>query len=279
MDTKDFIQLLKKKKTTVITIIMFFVIAGLIITLAQPLKYQAKSRLLILQPNTGNDAYLTARSNEYIGGLISEVVYSGSFLDSLKNSNYIFDRNYFGGSYKDSIKKWRKTISTKNSGDTGVINIEVFHTDPEEAKKISQAVNELIISGQSPYRFNSEQIKISIIDQPITSSFPVKPNLPLTFVLSIVFGLMTACSYVYFFPKESVNMISATEPNYQPNYQPTPVVPAIGYEEPSPIMQANSYEMPAPAVPDNLPIFDSENNYQSETPFQFQGHMSNVLGE
>lgn len=275
MDTKDFIQLLKKKKTTVITIIMFFVIAGLIITLAQPLKYQAKSRLLILQPNTGNDAYLTARSNEYIGGLISEVVYSGSFLDSLKNSNYIFDRNYFGGSYKDSIKKWRKTISTKNSGDTGVINIEVFHTDPEEAKKISQAVNELIISGQSPYRFNSEQIKISIIDQPITSSFPVKPNLPLTFVLSIVFGLMTACSYVYLFPEESINIINVTKPNYQP----TPVVPAIGYEEPSPIIQANSYEMPAPTVPDNLPIFDSENNYQSETPFQFQGHMSNVLGE
>jgi uncharacterized protein involved in exopolysaccharide biosynthesis len=67
MDTKDFARLLKKRKTTVISITLIFVIIGLIITLAQPLKYRSKSRLLILQSNTSSDAYTVSRSNEYAG--------------------------------------------------------------------------------------------------------------------------------------------------------------------------------------------------------------------
>lgn len=274
MDTKDFLKLLKKRKTTIITIILLFVIAGLIITLAQPLKYRAKSRLLILQPNTGADAYLVARSNEYIGGLISEVIYSGSFLDSLKNSNYAFDRNYFSGNYKDNVKKWQKTISAKNSGDTGVINIEIYHTDPEEARKISQAVNELIISGQSPYRFSPEQIKINIIDQPIISSFPLKPNLPVNFSLSLFFGLIAACSYVYVFPKDTTFEKTYKESPVEEKFEPIKA-PELNYQ-PSPVIAINEYE--TPVVPENLPIYHTE-DYQPEASFRFQGHISNVLGE
>ncbi len=279
METKDFIKLFKKRHLTVIGITLFFVTIGLIITLLQPLKYSSKSRLLILQPNISADAYTVARSNEYVGGLISEIIYSGSFLDSLKNSNAVFDRNYFSGTYKQNVKKWGKTIFARNSGDTGVIDIEVYHTNPEEAKRISSAVNQLIISGQSPYKFNPEQTKINVIDEPVVSSFPVKPNIPTNFIISLLFGFTAACSYIYLFPKEKLAEKLTQE--------------LFGLENATNRPQGQSAPAYQSAAPENLPVFFQTKDELAKEPeaitetdeitfnnnYQFHGNISNVLGE
>ncbi len=291
MDTKDFLKLFKKRKATVTIVTLTFVILGLIITLAQPLKYSSKSRLLILQPNTSADAYAVARSNQYVGGLISEVIYSGSFLDSLKSSSFAFNRNYFNGTYKENIKKWKNTVFAKSGGDTGIIDIEIYHTDPEEAKQISLAVNQLIISGQSPYKFDPNQTKISIIDQPIVSSFPVKPNIFVNFAISLLFGFLAGCSYIYLFPKERLSEKLAKEffggeelKSRQPQIITNPIQNVYASE------YQTKYE--PVIVPENLPIYSQEpepeiireeipenieNNFKP--PFQFHGNISNVLGE
>jgi len=302
MEIKDFLQLMKNRKMTVISITLIFVIIGLVITLAQPLKYRSSSRLLILQPNTAADAYAVARSNQYIGGLISEVIYSGAFLDSLKASSFTFDRNYFNGTYKQNIKEWKKTVYAKSGGDTGVIDIEIYHTNPEEAKNISLAVNELIISGQSPYKFNAAQTKISVIDQPIVSTFPVKPNIAINLGLGLLFGFLSACSYIYLFPKESLSEAMAKELFSEPENE-------VGYIEPTfeaqpayiPVqnnvtdyLPEYSPEIAPEIVPENLPVYAQETEFESapeiietpeinetnfKTPYNFKGNINNVLGE
>ena len=294
MDTKEFIQLAKKRKMTVISITLIFVIIGLIITLAQPLKYRSTSRLLILQPDTSADAYAIARSNQYIGGLISEVIYSGSFLDSLTSSSYVFNRNYFNGTYKQNIKEWKKTVFAKSGGDTGIIDIEIYHTDPEEAKKISIAVNQLIISGQSPYKFNANQTKISVIDEPVVSTFPVKPNIALNLGLGLLFGFLSGCSYIYLFPKERLSEKMAKELFDQEKIKTDNQMPSFPAAQPAFIPEtvaANSYQ--PEMVPANLPIYSQETSGLTEnaseteeippanfnTPFNFKGNISNVLGE
>jgi len=286
MDTKDFMKLLKKRRTTVISITLIFVIIGLIITLIQPLKYSSKSRLLILQPNT-SDAYTVARSNEYVGGLISEIIYSGSFLDSLESSNAVFDRNYFNGTYKQNVKKWGETVFARSSGSTGVIDIEIYHTNPEEAKNISNAVNQLIISGQSPYKFNPDQTKISIIDEPVISSFPVKPNIPINLGISLLSGFLLACSYIYLFPKERVSEKLAKElfgaqeirtKHQAPTFQPVSSAPI--YNKPVapenlPIFAQTIEEIPEMEIPEDTEPIEPD----FKTPQHFEGNINNVLGE
>jgi uncharacterized protein involved in exopolysaccharide biosynthesis len=272
MDTKDFIKLFKKRRTTVISITLIFVIIGLIITLIQPLKYSAKSRLLILQSNNSTDAYTVSKSNEYVGGLISEVIYSGSFLDSLEASSATFDRSYFNGSYKDNVKKWGETVFARSSGSTGVIDVEIYHTNPEEAKNIANAVNQLIISGQSPYKFDANQTKISIIDEPVVSSFPTKPNIPVNLAISLLAGFLASCSYIYLFPKERISEKIAKELFKEEN-----------------IIKHQAYQAPK-VVPENLPIFTQTieelpldtleiTEPEIKTSHNFHGNISNVLGE
>jgi len=301
MDNKDFQKLLKQGRGTVVAFILFFLIIGLIVSLAQPLKYKSNSRLLIVQPNA-SDAYTVARSNEYIGNLTVGVISSGSFLDALKNSKAVFDRNYFAGNYKDSIKKWNKTVFARSGGDTGIIEIEIYHTDKKEAERLSLAVNDLIVSGAGPYRFKSDQNLITVIDQPVVSSFPVKPNLPLNLTLSLVFGFLAGASYIYLFPEriraqakaKKRKKIMASAPVYQNPYAYQPAAPTPtadpnnnnygGYftypEYTEPYQEPPLAERPTPPV--NLP-FSPETNFGGYEPQElgpeFRGNINNVIGE
>lgn len=311
MNIQEFLQLAKKRYITIIGIVLVFVIIALAGTLLQPLKYRSKSRLLIAQPNMAADAYAIARSNQYVGGLISEVVYSGAFLDSLESSDAVFDRNYFNGTYKQNIKKWKQTVFARSGGDSGIVEIEIYHPDPSEAKKISLAVNNLIISGQGPYQFANNQIKITTIDQPIISSFPVKPSIPLNLLASLIFGLSFGLSYIYLFPasqtvrllnKRRMAQLVAQEPVMQTadlglinitdseledeTIRPQPVtpdnLPIYGYDS---IDELDGYE--EPLATDNEPIAyeaplaakTTSPRWTEEEPLTFQGNINNVLGE
>lgn len=314
MNIQEFLQLAKKRYITIIAFVLFFVIIALAGTMLQPLKYRSKSRLLIAQPNMSADAYAIARSNQYIGGLISEVVYSGAFLESLDSSDAIFDRNYFSGTYKENIKKWKKTVFARSGGDSGIVEIEIYHTDPAQAKQISLAVNELIISGEGPYQFANNQIKITTIDAPIISSFPVKPNIPLNLIVSLIFGISFSLSYIYFFPesqtakllnKRKLAKLIAQEQVLQ---TATANLGQIDISEAEEDNLDNRFE---PVAPDNLPVYgyadviddldgysdltttseapvanvapkttESASHYWlNEEPLNFQGNIKNVLGE
>jgi capsular polysaccharide biosynthesis protein len=278
----------------------------------QPLKYRSKSRLLIAQPNMSADAYAIARSNQYIGGLISEVVYSGAFLKSLDASDAIFDRNYFSGTYKQNIKKWKKTVFARSGGDSGIVEIEIYHTDPAQAKQISLAVNDIIISGEGPYQFANNQIKITTIDEPIISSFPVKPNIPLNLLASLIFGISFSLSYIYFFPASQTARILNKRKLAKLVAQEQVLQTAdLGQIDISDNEQLNLNIRPEPIIPDNLPVYgygeviDDLDGYEEQTidneapvayqapkttesasqywlneePLNFQGNIKNVLGE
>ena len=206
MEFKEFVQVLKRKKATVFTIILILIILVGGISLISPLKYGAKSRLLVIQNTTGNDPYTISKSNEYLGNLFAQVAYSGSFYNLVLDSKYDIDKNYFSGSYNEQIKSWGQTIQTKTLSDTGIIEINVYHPNPYQAQQIALAVNDVLISKNSNYQGNGEGIKVNIIDQPLVSTYPVKPNLLQNGILALVFGIMFSLFYIYLFPEESYDL-------------------------------------------------------------------------
>ena len=201
MEFEDFVKLLGRKKQTIITIVLVATMMTVLLSLLSPLKYEVKSRLLVSQDSGSSDVYALSRSNEYLGKLLSEIVYSGSFYDRVLNSNYSIDKNYFSGDYSKQMKRWEKTISSKTKQDTGIIEISIYHPNVSEAKKIALAVNNIIINNNKDYH-GGASAKINIIDQPLASDYPTKPNI--LFNATAAFGLAFLFSlfFVYIFPED-----------------------------------------------------------------------------
>jgi capsular polysaccharide biosynthesis protein len=205
MEFNEFLKLIGRKKQTIFTIMFVAIVLTIGLSLLSPLKYGAKSRLLVLQDTSGADAYSLSKSNEYLGNLFAQVVYSSSFYDQVIASPYNIDRNYFSGNYSQQLKKWRETVSTSTQGDTGIVEINVYHTSTQEAKQIALAINDILINNNQNYH-SGQNIKVNIIDQPLVSSYPVKPNIPYNAATALVASFLISLFYIYIFPERRNNL-------------------------------------------------------------------------
>lgn len=205
MELNEFLNLLKKKRQTIFTIVFVLFMLSLLFSLSQGLKYTVKSRLLVVQNAYNSDAYVLSKSNEYLGGLFAEIVYSSSFYDQVLASQYGVNKNYFSGTYSQQIKKWHNVIETKTQGNTGIIGINVYHPQVNEAKKIALAVNDILMNKNQAYQ-GGQGVRINIIDQPIASSYPNKPDLPKNLLISILVSFIVSLFYIYLFPEEKYSL-------------------------------------------------------------------------
>jgi capsular polysaccharide biosynthesis protein len=200
-------NLLRQKKNTLVSIFLIFLILGAVFIFLQDFKFSSKSKVLVVQEGYGRvDPYAVSRSVEYLSDLFSRVTYSNSFFMMVMDSNFEFDRSYFGSDSVKQMKTWEKTLGVKTVENSGIINVSVFHPDARQAKQINLAVNQVLINNNQNYQGLGDSVKISVIDQPVVSKYPVKPNLILNFFfivgLSLVFGLM----YIYLFPEEKYDI-------------------------------------------------------------------------
>lgn len=207
MEIKEFLGLLNRKKQTVLSILFLFILLSSVLTAFQSFKYEAKSRILLLQ-HGGEvmDPYNAAKSNQFISTLLASVVSSNSFLNDLFEAGFNIDQAYFGNNSHDKLEKWQKTAEARAINDTGIIEISTYHTDKTQAGQINSAIINIIKTKNGSYYGRNEDISIKVIDEPIISDWPVRPNILLNLALTIFISLLIAFSYIVLFPNEKYDL-------------------------------------------------------------------------
>jgi len=203
----DFFNLLKSKRQTLIAFFIFFLVIGGAYTFTQDFKYGTKAKLLVIQENaSGVDPFAVSRSVEYLSDLFSQVTTSNSFYNLVLNSNYNIEKDYFAGDTDQQMKKWRQTVSAKSIANTGMIEISVYHTSSYQAEQIAMAVADVLIKQNSNYQGIGSSVKITAIDEPVVSNYPVEPNLLINLLLVIIASLVFSLIYIYIFPEDKYNI-------------------------------------------------------------------------
>ncbi len=201
MEIVEFLKLLNKKKQTVVAVVFFFLLLSVVLLAFQSFKYEAKSNILLLQYNgEAADSYNAAKSNQFISNLLAQVVPSNAFLNDVFESGFNVDKAYFGENQNDKLKIWKKTVAVRALDDTGVIEIDTYHTDKEQAEQINNAIINVIKTKKGTYYGRNDDISIRVIDEPLASTWPVQPNVLLSLSLVIFIALLISFSYIILFP-------------------------------------------------------------------------------
>ncbi|MDO8668363.1 MAG: hypothetical protein Q7K35_04730 [bacterium] len=209
MNMNKFISLIKIKKQTIASVVILFLTITAIITFSQPLKYNSESSVLVVQNfPSGTDQYSISKSNEYISNILAKVVSSNLFYVDVLNAGFNIDKNYFSktNNVNTEMDKWKKAVQAKAIGDTGIIDINIYHPNKQQLNQIAMAVNFILQSKHGKYHGLGSNIVIKIIDQPIISTWPAKPNIILNLLLAIAVGLIVSFYYIYLFQEESFNL-------------------------------------------------------------------------
>lgn len=252
-----------------------FLVAGLLVTVAQPFEYGAKSKLLLVQSNVaGVDPYVISKSNGYLSDVLANVVSSNSFFSDVMNSGYHIDQGYFSGREDKIMEKWAETVDAKAINDTGIILINVYHPDRYQADQIAEAVNYILKTKNNQYH-GADDVSIKVIDQPIVSSWPVKPNIFLNLGLALALGLVFSLSFIYLFPKSE---FSFKRPKFFPRFQGRKVKALEPAAMPAPVLaEADEDISDEASAPENLPLEEDGDSPLTYDDIIRQGDIKNIL--
>lgn len=260
MEMYEIIKFLKRKWPTVAVFVLGTASLAFLFSIVQPQKYRAEQRFLVVQTYAEDvDPYAASRSTEYLTNLLSEVMYSQSFMNQVFTAGFGVDKNSFPAQDKKLKKAWQKAIRTRVLGDTGILDVSVYHEDRYQAEQLALAVGQVLRTKNSQYHGRGRAVQIQIIDQPIVSLRPEQPNILLNTAAGAVLGLMAGLAFIYLFPKHAFRF------GRDPYDLVVPTIDGLGAPIAMPRMRRNAaaslrmepeigYAVAATEPPANLPI-------------------------
>jgi capsular polysaccharide biosynthesis protein len=183
------------RQILVFGLIAFFCAVGLSFT--QKLKYSSTVRMLIIQPSVLNvDPYTAIRGAEQVGNSLAQVVYTTDFFKKTTTaSEFSIDPTYFPDNDAKRRKLWGQMVSVRVENGTGLLNITVYHPEKEQATQIAQAIAYVMTTDGANY-VGGNALQIRLVDEPLVSRFPVKPNLLVNGFTGLFLGLLFGAAYI-----------------------------------------------------------------------------------
>lgn len=172
-------------------------VVALVFSLAQPLRYRATMRLLIIQATSPTlDAFTAVKSAEKVGRNLGRVVASSSFLASVSQANVTIDQSAFPRAEDRRRRAWARMVETSVASETSVLEVRVFHPLQAQARVIAETIGVILVRDIQKYT-GSRDLEAQVLDTPIVSRYPVRPNIPLNTALGLLLGGIMGAAYAY----------------------------------------------------------------------------------
>jgi len=196
MNKISYLQTLKKHWDIVALLMGIAVVITLVISIIQPFKYEAKTRLLVIQNQVSHlDAYTATKSAEKIGKNLSEVVASTAFYKDVVTL-YPEIKNEFPTDPIKLRKEWKQDVVANIVPETGILEISAFNEDKQKASELLTTISYAIVNQGDKYHGGGTSVSIQVIDDVYVSRFPVRPSIFLNLTFALIAGFLIGFAYV-----------------------------------------------------------------------------------
>jgi len=200
MTSNSLITSFKTHYKIILLIAVLVMVIGLVFSIVVPAKYKSTTQILVTQNYGANtDIYAAAKFTEYLSNLLNEVIYSDSFYNQVMTSGFSIV-NDFDQRAEKRKKQWENIVQSKVLSDTGIIVINVYHPNRNQADELSRAIAFIMTDKSGMYHGAGDQVSVRVIDGPVTTLKTVKPNITLNVLASLILGLILGGLFVYLFP-------------------------------------------------------------------------------
>ena len=155
-----------------------------------PLEYRADAQVLIIsQSRFGVDPYTAAKSAERVGENLIQVMKTDDFYQKVKANSSALDAGFLEKlSERQRRAKWQKTVVGSVVYGTGMLNITAYNKNSVQAKAWAKSAAEALSS--KGWEYVGGDVVIKLVNTPIVSRFPVRPNLAAIAILGFVVGVL-----------------------------------------------------------------------------------------
>jgi capsular polysaccharide biosynthesis protein len=195
MNENQFLEVLAAgwKKIAVFAVVT--ALFGAAVSLAFPLEHSSTMRLLMIQRQLSDvDPYTAMKGAERISDNLAKIIYTTSFYGKVMAAGFNIDESYFKQDDQQRRKQWSAMISTAVITGSGMLEVSVYHEDPAQATQIARAIAFVLTTEGEQYI--GGELEVKLVDEPLASRWPTKPNIPGNAVTGLVLGGVAGAVYV-----------------------------------------------------------------------------------
>lgn len=184
-------HIFSKSKQTLLVGALIGVILAVGMSFVIPIQYRADGQVYIISHSRfGVDPYTVAKSAERIGENLAQVMKTNDFYEKVQqNSKFSLEKSYFENvPERTKRKRWEQTVDASVNYGTGILNVSAYHKNPEQAKAYAAALMDTLINRGTEYV--GDDVSLKILNEPITSRLPVRPNFAVNALVGFAFGFL-----------------------------------------------------------------------------------------
>lgn len=194
-----------QNKFVFVFFILIFIFISSFLTAFQKMEYSSTARILVIQNQQMQlDAYIASKASEAITKNISDAILSSSFrgqvIEKYSDTPFVFYVNE-----KQKRNYWKKQIDVKIIPNTAILEIKVYNESAFNAEKHLNNIINTLLETHKDYHGAGDLIKLQIIDNPVTSTYPVRPNWFVNILMSLILAIFFNISFMMLFPNKYTN--------------------------------------------------------------------------
>lgn len=176
-------------------IVLLFICLSFFLSTLGSLEYRGETQILILQQQAINfDPYTAAKSAEKIGQNFIHIIPTTGFLNVVEQR--FPELSISATSGVERRRQWQKKIDVSLFPETSLMKIGVYDSDPEKTKQWAAAVARVLETQGSQFHGGGDLVTLTIVDEPVASSLPVRPNLIFRVLVGAGVGVLAAAWFL-----------------------------------------------------------------------------------
>ncbi len=196
------LNILQKHLRLVISWGVVFALLSLLVSVFFPPYYSATTQVLIIsRDRSGVDPYTQVKSAERIGENLAQVMRTTDFFNKVMTSGSAnFDKTRWQGLTDRKLRKqWQRDVEGTMAYGSSLLNIKTYGRSADDAKALAAAVTETVSS--RGWEYAGGDVAIKIVNDPLASRWPTRPNYLLNALVGFVLGLLLSGWWVVTYKK------------------------------------------------------------------------------
>jgi capsular polysaccharide biosynthesis protein len=192
----NILDTLRHNKALVILMAMVGILVAIGVTLFQPFEYRSTFSVLVIEKGNTQDAFTAAKSAERLSLSLGQIIYTTSFYDKVMQSEFIPANVTFPSDDQQRRDEWKRRIETRVMPDIGQMKISVYDRDAASATALANALAMVLSEQGTEYLGGSDGVTLKVVDYPLTSKRPARPNIPMNLAAGLLLGSGAAVGYL-----------------------------------------------------------------------------------
>lgn len=169
------LDILRRNTRAIVRAALLGAILAIAFSFLLPREYSSTARLLVIPRSVGGtDPFTAIKSAERISDNLAQIIETTSFFDRVTHAGFFIDQSVFSADEQKKRRQWSRMVDTTVSRGSGILTVRVYHSDRDQATQIVQAISYVLTT--SGWEYIGGDLLIRLLDAPLASRFPARPN-------------------------------------------------------------------------------------------------------